>query len=87
MKSKKTKAASEKITVCVNDKAKELFLGMCVKHAIGSRATQRVKAHHAIVRDAEGNPVDVDGALYDGERLYLAPMDPQTFADEVLKRA
>jgi len=39
------------------------------------------------VRDADGNRVDVDGALYDGERLYLAPMDPTTFADEVRRRA
>lgn len=77
----------EKITVYVNDKPKELFFGMCVKHAIGARATQRVKTHHAVVRDAEGNRVDIDGALYDAQRLYVAPMDPQKFADEIQKRA
>ena len=78
---------SEKITVYVNDKPKELFFGLRVKNAIGTRWTQRVKTHHALVRDADGNSIDVDGALYDGERLYLAPMDPQTFADEIEKRA
>ena len=78
---------SEKITVYVNDKPKELFFGLRVKNAIGTRWTQRVKTHHALVRDADGNSIDVDGALYDGERLYLASMDPQTFADEIEKRA
>lgn len=77
----------EKITVYVNDQPKTLFIGMRVRNAIGTRATQRVQAHRAIVRDAEGNRVDVDGALYDGERLYLAPMDPRTFADEIQKSA
>lgn len=77
----------EKIVVYVNDKPKETFLGMCVKNVIGARAAQRVKLHRAIVRDADGNVVGVDGALYDGERLYVAPMDPKSFADEVLKRA
>ena len=77
----------EKITVYVNDKPKETFLGMCVQNVIGARATQRVKTHHAIVRDADGNVVGVDGALYDGERLYIAPMDPKSFADEIQKRA
>jgi len=78
---------NEKITVYVNDKPKKLFFGLRVKNAIGARWTQRVKTHHAIVRDSDGNSIDVDGALYDGERLYLAPMDPQTFADEIKKRA
>jgi hypothetical protein len=77
----------ETIIVYINDKPKETFLGMCVKNVIGARAAQRVKTHRAIVRDADGNIVDVDGALYDGERLYLAPMDPKTFADEIQKRA
>jgi hypothetical protein len=77
----------QKITVYVNDKPKRTFLGMRVRNVIGARAVQRVVAHHAIVRDGEGNVVDIDGALYDGERLYIAPMDPTTFADEILKRA
>jgi hypothetical protein len=77
----------ETITVYVNDKPKQLFIGMSVKHAIGARKAQAVREHRTIVRDADGNIVDVDGALYDGERLYLAPMDPATFADEVQRQA
>lgn len=78
---------SEKITVYVNDQPKELFFGLRVKNAIGTRWTQRVKTHHAVVRDADGNTIDVDGALHDGERLYLAAMDPEAFADGAQKRA
>lgn len=77
----------QKITVYVNDKPKQTFLGMRVRNVIGARAVQRVQAHRAIVRDREGNVVDVDGALYDGERLYIAPMDPKTFAEEIQRRA
>lgn len=77
----------EKIIVYVNDKLKETFLGMCVKNVIGARAAQRVKTHHAIVRDGDGNVVGIDGALYDGARLYVAPMDPKSFADEIQKHA
>lgn len=78
---------SQKITVYVNNKPKTTFLGMRVRNVIGARAVQRVQAHQAIVRDGEGHVVDIDGALYDGERLYIALLDPQTFADEVLRRA
>lgn len=77
----------ETVTVYVNDKPKRLFLGLKVKHAIGAQWAQKVREHCAVVRDGEGNPVDVDGALYDGERLYLAPMDPTAFADEIQRRA
>ena len=78
---------SERITVYVNDKPKTLFFGMRVKNAIGTRRAQAVREHRAMIRDAEGNSIDVDGALYDSERLYIAPMDPATFADQVQKRA
>lgn len=77
----------QKITVYVNDKPKITFLGMRVRNVIGARAVQRVQAHRAIIRDGEGNVVDVDGALYDGEQLYIAPMDPKTFAEEIQRRA
>jgi len=88
--SKKAKVKSgklERVTVYVNDKSKTLFFGMRVKNAIGTRRARAVREHRAIVRDADGNSIDVDGALYDGERLYIAPIDPTTFADEVRKRA
>ena len=78
---------SSKLTVYVNDKPNQLFRGLAVKHAIGSRKTRAVQAHRAIVRDADGNIVDVDGALYDGERLYLSPTSPEAFAEEVLRAA
>ena len=78
---------SEKITVYVNDQPKTLFFGMRVKNAIGTRQSNAARAHRAIIRDADGNEIDVDGALYDSERLYVSPMDPQTYADEILKRA
>ena len=78
---------SERITVYVNDKPKRIFLGMRVKNAISTRRAQAVREYRAIIRDAEGNSIDIDGALYDGERLYISPMDPTTFADEVKKRA
>lgn len=76
-----------KITVYVNDKPKITVLGMRVRNVIGARAVQRVQMHRAIVCDGDGNVVDIDGALYDGERLYIAPMDTQTFADEIQRRA
>ncbi len=79
--------ASEKITVYVNDKPKRFFPGAQVKHAIGVRATRAVRAHHAVVRDRDGNLVDVDGALGPGTRLYVSPTTPEKFADEVLRHA
>ncbi len=79
--------ASKSITVYVNDKAKKFLLGAQVKHALGTRATRAVRAHRAVVRDADGNSMDVDGALGDGARLYVSPTTPTEFADEVLRRA
>ncbi len=78
---------SEKITVYVNDKPKQFFVGAQVKHAIGARATKAVRAHRAIVRDADGNMIDVDGALGEGERLFVTPSSPTEFAEEVLRHA
>ncbi len=75
----------EKILVYVNDQPKELFFGMTVKHALGTQLTQRVRAHRAVVRDGAGNVADVDGALSDGARLYVTPIDPQTFMDDLLR--
>jgi hypothetical protein len=78
---------TEKITVYVNGKPKTMFFGMRVKNAIGARRVRAAREHRAVIRDAEGNRVDPDGALYDGERLSISPMDPKAFADEVQKRA
>jgi hypothetical protein len=62
---------STKVTVYVQDEPREFFLGLRVRHAIGYRRSQRVVRGAALVEDGEGNPVDLDGALYDGERLYV----------------
>ncbi len=78
---------NEKITVYVNDKPKRVFFGMRVKNALSARRIRAVREHRAIVRDAEGNRVDLDGALYDGERLYVSPIDPAAFAEDVRRRA
>lgn len=78
---------NQQLTVYVDDKPKRLFHGLKVKHAIGARKTKAVREHRAVVRDVDGNQVDIDGALYDGERLYLTLMDPTTFADEVRRKA
>jgi hypothetical protein len=77
----------EQITVYVNDKPKRIFFGMRVKNVVGARRAQAAREHRAMIRDADGNSIDVDGALNDGERLYISPMDPATFADEVQQRA
>ena len=79
--------SKEKITIYVNDKAKRVFFGMRVKNALSARRVKAVREHRAIIRDAEDNIVDVDGALYDGERLFVAPIDPVSFADRVRRRA
>jgi hypothetical protein len=69
-------ATKSKITVYVNDEPSRFFLGLRVRHAIGYQHAWQVARHEAIVRDAEGNQVDLDGSLYDGERLYVQPVGP-----------
>jgi hypothetical protein len=63
-----------KITVYVDDEPRRLFLGLRVRHAVGHRQAWAVERRQAIVLDLEGNRVDLDGALYDGERLYVQPV-------------
>jgi hypothetical protein len=82
-----TKVKNEKITVYVDGKPKRVFWGMRVKNVISARRARAVREHRAEIRDAEGNRIDVDGALYDDERLFIAPLDPAAFADEISKRA
>ena len=77
----------EKITVYVNGKAKSVFFGMRVKDALSARRARAVREHRAAIRDAEGNRIDPDGALYDGEHLSISPQDPTAFADDIKKRA
>lgn len=81
------KVKNEKITVYVNDDPKTVFFGMRVKNVISARRARALREHRAEIRDADGNRVDVDGALYDGERLFITPLEPAAFADEVARRA
>jgi hypothetical protein len=63
--------AARRVTVYVNDEPRRLFLGLRVRHAVGYRAAWHVERGEALIQDAVGNQVDLDGALYDGERLYV----------------
>lgn len=69
-------ATTQKITVYVNDEPNRFFLGLRVRHAIGYQHAWRVARREAVVQDAEGNLLDLEGALYDGERLYVQPIAP-----------
>lgn len=62
-----------RITVYVDDEPRRFFLGLRVRHAIGHQRARRVERRNAVVEDGDGNLVDLDGALYDGERLYVRP--------------
>lgn len=53
-------------------------MGMKVKHALGPRLAREVREGRAVVRDQFGQ-VDLDGALYDGQRLLVEPVDSQSF--------
>lgn len=64
-------SATRRITVYVNDEPRRFFLGLRVRHAVGYRKAWRVERGQAVVKDGDGNQVDLDGALYDGERLYV----------------
>jgi hypothetical protein len=63
--------ANQRITVYVNDEPRRFFLGLRVRHAIGYQEAWREERGEVIVQDGDGNRVDLDGALYDGERLYV----------------
>lgn len=55
----------------MNDEPLQLFLGLRVRHAVGYRQARRVERGEAMVEDGDNNRVDLDGALYDGQRLYV----------------
>ncbi len=63
--------STQRITVYVNDEPKRFFLGLRVRHAIGHEDAWRVDRSEALVQDGDGNQVDLDSALYDGERLFV----------------
>ncbi len=65
---------TRRIVVYVDDEPRRFFLGLRVRHAVGYEHAYRVERGEAVVYDADGNRVDLDGALYDGERLYVRPV-------------
>ncbi|MBI1801111.1 MAG: hypothetical protein HYR71_05740 [Chloroflexi bacterium] len=67
---------ARRVRVFVNDREGVFHLGLQVKHAIGSRWARAVRERRAVVRDAEGNRYGLDGALYDGQRLYVETINP-----------
>ena len=62
---------TKRITVYVNDEPRRFFLGLRVRHAVGPQQAWRVERNEAYVHDGDGNRLDLDGALYEGERLYI----------------
>jgi len=66
-----------KVVVYVEGEPRRFFLGLRVRHAIGYRHAWRVERGEAVVEDLQGNRVDLDGALYDGERLTVRPAAPE----------
>jgi hypothetical protein len=67
---------NQRLTVYVNDEPRRFFVGLRVRHAVGYTAAWRVERREAIITDGDGNQLDLDGALYDGERLYVEQLDP-----------
>ena len=68
-------AENQRLVVYVDDEPRRFFVGLRVRHAVGYRAAWRVERREAIIVDQDGNQVDLDGALYDGERLYVQEFD------------
>jgi hypothetical protein len=66
---------NQRLTVYVNDEPRRFFVGLRVRHAVGYQSAWRVERREAIIMDKDGNQVDLDGALYDGERLYVEQLD------------
>lgn len=64
-------STNQRLTIYVNDEPRRFYLGLRVRHAVGYEAAWRVERRKAIIIDGDGNQLDLDGALYDGERLYV----------------
>ena len=63
--------STQRVTVYVDGEPRRLFLGLRVRHAIGHELAKLVEQDQAVVEDGDGNRVDLDGALYDGEHLHV----------------
>ena len=64
-------AKTRRITVYVDDEPRRFFLGLRVRHAIGYQAAWRVERRQALVEDRDGNQLDLDRTLRDGQWLYV----------------
>ena len=58
--------------VHVDDEPRQFYLGLRMRHAIDHVQVRRIERGECVVRDGDGDRVDLDGALYDGERLYIS---------------
>jgi hypothetical protein len=67
--------AGRRITVWVDGRPRRLFLGLRVRHALGYERARCVEEGRAHAIDGYGHRVDLDGALYDGQRLSLRAPD------------
>lgn len=69
-----SRTADQRVIVYVNGSPRRLFLGMRARHAVGHRLAREIECGSAILEDDEGNQVDLDGAVYDQERLIVRPL-------------
>ncbi len=59
------------MTVYVNDKPVEIFVGMTVKHALISAGLLNKTGESTTVFDEWGNEIGLDGALTKGSKIYV----------------
>jgi hypothetical protein len=57
--------------VYVNDRQVDILPGMTVRHALIAAGLLASVEEGRSVYDQWGNPVGLDGALVDGERIYV----------------
>lgn len=66
-----SKITNQRITVYVDGEPRRFFRGLKVRHAVGHEVAWHVDRVEATVQDGDGNQLDLDATLYDGERLYV----------------
>jgi hypothetical protein len=66
-----SKTRDQRIMVYVDSEPRRFFRGLRVRHAVGHEVAWRVGRGEATIQDGDGNQLDLDGTLYDGERLYV----------------
>lgn len=66
-----SKITNQRITVYIDGEPRRFFRGLKVRHAVSHEVAWRVDRAEATVQDGDGNQLDLDATLYDGERLYV----------------